>query len=198
METPPPKGASRSDATPPGPKLHPEVLAAQSRDILSVLLFIRFINALCVRTFFQPDEFFQALEPAWSIAFGQQSGAWLTWVCSEGIIDKHSLFHAPSPLFALCLHSSRNGNTSCAHHSTQPCFQQHTSLPIKRWASYSCYRSLEHISSLPSHKWSSRCSQLSATSTRGNSPRGFTAEIVTRRGPPYVNRPQARYGAFLT
>ncbi|KAK0623273.1 Alg9-like mannosyltransferase family-domain-containing protein [Immersiella caudata] len=60
-------------------KPHPEVLSAQVKDILSVLVVFRFINALCVRTFFQPDEYFQALEPAWSIAFGTNSGAWLTW-----------------------------------------------------------------------------------------------------------------------
>lgn len=61
-------------------KLHPEVISAQIKDILSALLVFRFINALCVRTFFQPDEYFQALEPAWSMAFGSDSGAWLTWV----------------------------------------------------------------------------------------------------------------------
>ncbi|KAK4153673.1 glycosyltransferase [Chaetomidium leptoderma] len=60
-------------------KVHAQVAAAQVVDILSVLLFFRFINALCVRTFFQPDEYFQALEPAWSIAFGGDSGAWMTW-----------------------------------------------------------------------------------------------------------------------
>jgi len=56
-----------------GPKLRPEVLAG--------LLILRLANALCVRTFFQPDEYFQALEPAWNIAFGPDSGSWLTWVC---------------------------------------------------------------------------------------------------------------------
>ncbi|KAK0646668.1 glycosyltransferase family 22 protein [Cercophora newfieldiana] len=69
------KSKSRAQNT----KRHPEVLSAQVKDILSVLLVFRFINALCVRTFFQPDEYFQALEPAWSIAFGADSGAWLTW-----------------------------------------------------------------------------------------------------------------------
>ncbi|KAH6624475.1 glycosyltransferase family 22 protein [Chaetomium sp. MPI-SDFR-AT-0129] len=59
--------------------LHAQVAAAQVSDVLSLLLFFRFLNALCVRTFFQPDEYFQALEPAWSIAFGEQSGAWMTW-----------------------------------------------------------------------------------------------------------------------
>lgn len=45
-----------------------------------LILVFRFINALCVQTFFQPDEYFQSLEPAWQIAFGSQSGAWITWV----------------------------------------------------------------------------------------------------------------------
>jgi phosphatidylinositol glycan class B len=61
-------------------KVHAQVAAAQVSDIISLLLAFRFINALCVRTFFQPDEYFQALEPAWRIAFGADSGAWLTWV----------------------------------------------------------------------------------------------------------------------
>ncbi|ELQ44380.1 GPI mannosyltransferase 3 [Pyricularia oryzae Y34] len=53
----------------------------KSRDatVLYILVAFRFVNALCVRTFFQPDEYFQALEPAWRIAFGSDSGAWLTW-----------------------------------------------------------------------------------------------------------------------
>ncbi|KAI0902157.1 glycosyltransferase family 22 protein [Annulohypoxylon nitens] len=49
------------------------------RDALAVIFAIRFANALCVRTFFQPDEYFQALEPAWNMLFGDGSGAWLTW-----------------------------------------------------------------------------------------------------------------------
>lgn len=61
-------------------QVHAQVAAAQVGDVLSLLLLFRFINALCVRTFFQPDEYFQALEPAWSIAFGTDSGAWMTWV----------------------------------------------------------------------------------------------------------------------
>lgn len=50
------------------------------RDALTMLFGYRLLNALCVRTFFQPDEYFQVLEPAWKIAFGQDSGAWMTWV----------------------------------------------------------------------------------------------------------------------
>jgi hypothetical protein len=70
----------KRDAIPTTPKVHAQVAAAQVSDVLSLLLAFRFINALCVRTFFQPDEYFQALEPAWDIAFGANSGAWLTWV----------------------------------------------------------------------------------------------------------------------
>ncbi|OCK85361.1 glycosyltransferase family 22 protein [Lepidopterella palustris CBS 459.81] len=47
--------------------------------VLALLLALRIVNALTLRTFFQPDEFFQSLEPAWQIAFGRDSGAWITW-----------------------------------------------------------------------------------------------------------------------
>ncbi|KAI0603282.1 Alg9-like mannosyltransferase family-domain-containing protein [Biscogniauxia sp. FL1348] len=53
--------------------------AAQTREALTVIFGFRVINAVCVRTFFQPDEYFQALEPAWHMVFGDDSGAWLTW-----------------------------------------------------------------------------------------------------------------------
>jgi phosphatidylinositol glycan class B len=49
--------------------------------VLRDIIVIRLINAWWIATFFQPDEFFQSLEPAWNLAFGSQSGAWLTWVC---------------------------------------------------------------------------------------------------------------------
>lgn len=48
--------------------------------ILFCLLAFRNVNALAVKTFFQPDEYFQSLEPAWQAAFGEGSGAWITWV----------------------------------------------------------------------------------------------------------------------
>lgn len=48
--------------------------------IFALLVAFRALNALTLRTFFQPDEFFQSLEPAWQLAFGQESNAWLTWV----------------------------------------------------------------------------------------------------------------------
>ena len=56
--------------------------AATSRDVLLFLVAFRILNALSIRTFFQPDEYFQSLEPAWQMAFGADSGAWITWVSS--------------------------------------------------------------------------------------------------------------------
>lgn len=48
--------------------------------LIFALLTIRGINALSIKTFFQPDEYFQSLEPAWQVAFGANNGAWITWV----------------------------------------------------------------------------------------------------------------------
>ncbi|KAI4719037.1 hypothetical protein E4T48_04782 [Aureobasidium sp. EXF-10727] len=52
-------------------------------NIFYLLIAFRICNALLVRTFFQPDEYFQSLEPAWDIAFGPSSGAWITWEWRE-------------------------------------------------------------------------------------------------------------------
>lgn len=54
--------------------------ASSSRDVLLFLVAYRILNALSIKTFFQPDEYFQSLEPAWDMAFGPGSGAWITWV----------------------------------------------------------------------------------------------------------------------
>lgn len=53
---------------------------ATPQNIFLFLVAFRIVNALSVRTFFQPDEFFQSLEPAWQVVFGADSGAWITWV----------------------------------------------------------------------------------------------------------------------
>ncbi|MCJ1227556.1 glycosylphosphatidylinositol anchor biosynthesis [Toensbergia leucococca] len=67
--------------------------AATSQDILLFLIAFRILNALSIKTFFQPDEYFQSLEPAWQIAFGEDSGAWITWEW------KHQLRSAVHPVF---------------------------------------------------------------------------------------------------
>lgn len=72
--------------------------------VLVALIAFRLLNALVVRTFFQPDEFYQSLEPAWQLAFGQGQGAWLTWV---------SLFLVSGGGYDI-LTAIRNGETNCA------------------------------------------------------------------------------------
>ena len=61
-------------------KLHPDVARQRGKDLFWFLVGWRLFNAVTVGTFFQPDEYFQALEPAWQLAFGEKSGAWMTWV----------------------------------------------------------------------------------------------------------------------
>ncbi|KAI9767564.1 MAG: hypothetical protein M1840_005601 [Geoglossum simile] len=50
-----------------------------SQNVLLFIVALRIVNALSMQTFFQPDEYFQSLEPAWQIVFGEESGAWITW-----------------------------------------------------------------------------------------------------------------------
>lgn len=73
--------------------------AATSQDVFLFLVAFRILNALSIKTFFQPDEFFQSLEPAWQIAFGDHSGVWITWVGFAISMEYGS-------------HSFRNGRTS--------------------------------------------------------------------------------------
>ena len=83
------------------PRYHAAVEEQQSKDILYLLLTFRFLNALLVQTFFQPDEYFQSLEPAWQMAFGDDSGAWITWVS----VNEQSRMYSASVLTG-----KRNGN----------------------------------------------------------------------------------------
>lgn len=76
--------ASVGSPTPAGGP-DPQLLKAgrNERDRATVflrLLVIRAFNAYWLCTFFQPDEYFQSLEPAWRMAFGDAAGAWVTWV----------------------------------------------------------------------------------------------------------------------
>lgn len=54
--------------------------ALDAHTVFVTLVAFRLLNALTICTFFQPDEYFQALEPAWRWAFGKEAGAWITWV----------------------------------------------------------------------------------------------------------------------
>ncbi|RPB12545.1 hypothetical protein P167DRAFT_523089 [Morchella conica CCBAS932] len=66
-------------ATPSPPPAVPRP-KKRSFSLTSVVFFsilsFRIVNALTTRTFFQPDEYFQSLEPAWRMVFGE---GWLTW-----------------------------------------------------------------------------------------------------------------------
>ncbi|KAH7041042.1 Alg9-like mannosyltransferase family-domain-containing protein [Microdochium trichocladiopsis] len=62
-----------------------KLVAQQARETLYVMFAWRCINAFACRTFFQPDEYYQALEPAWQMVFGPDSGAWLTWEWTYGL-----------------------------------------------------------------------------------------------------------------
>ncbi|KAL4993072.1 Alg9-like mannosyltransferase family-domain-containing protein [Aspergillus recurvatus] len=83
---PSPSSSSSSEAAPAPPhssppsRLRPPFANPDvSSNILLFLIGFRLVNALTVRTFFQPDEFFQSLEPAWKVAFGANQGPWITW-----------------------------------------------------------------------------------------------------------------------
>lgn len=65
----------------PKKELQRDIAQARKSDTWNLLTVIRIANAVTICTFFQPDEYYQALEPAWALAFGESSGAWITWVC---------------------------------------------------------------------------------------------------------------------
>jgi phosphatidylinositol glycan class B len=69
---------TRRTGAPPSPL--PNSYRDSALVVFALLLAFRIVNALTLRTFFQPDEFFQSLEPAWQLAFGDTSNAWITWV----------------------------------------------------------------------------------------------------------------------
>lgn len=78
---------------------------SSSRNALLFLLALRLLNAACLTTFFQPDEFYQSLEPAWQLAFGSDAGAWITWV-------SWPLYCLPRIVLLTAMVSDRNGSTS--------------------------------------------------------------------------------------
>lgn len=82
-----------------------------SRNVLLFLIAFRVVNALCVKTFFQPDEFFQSLEPAWQIVFGKDSGAWITWVCIPSYVL--ALADIRGPEDGADGNDARNGANTC-------------------------------------------------------------------------------------
>jgi hypothetical protein len=57
--------------------------------VFLILLALRILNALTIKTFFQPDEYYQSLEPAWRLAYGADRGAWITWVSAQFFRSVH-------------------------------------------------------------------------------------------------------------
>ncbi|KAB8078331.1 putative mannosyltransferase [Aspergillus leporis] len=77
-----PPSRLRQPQSPSTPTTTTITTTASLSSAFHVFLFLvafRLVNALSLRTFFQPDEFFQSLEPAWQTAFGENHGAWITW-----------------------------------------------------------------------------------------------------------------------
>lgn len=72
--------ASSSSSSPPSSSMDRDRNKRSRPVFLRDLVVIRLINAWWLTTFVQPDEFFQTLEPAWDLAFGPRSDAWMTWV----------------------------------------------------------------------------------------------------------------------
>ncbi|KAI5801489.1 Alg9-like mannosyltransferase family-domain-containing protein [Peziza echinospora] len=78
----------------------PHTPKAFSVELLYVfVLSIRIVNAVSVRTFFQPDEYYQALEPAWRLIFGD---GWVTW---EWLEKLRSIAH---PMLFAMLYKATN------------------------------------------------------------------------------------------
>jgi Alg9-like mannosyltransferase family len=53
-----------------------------NKRIILALICIRVFNVLTITTFFQPDEYYQSLEPAWKLVYGYGE---TTWEWKEGI-----------------------------------------------------------------------------------------------------------------
>ncbi|MBE7181180.1 MAG: hypothetical protein INR71_08225 [Terriglobus roseus] len=100
-----------------------------------LLLAFRVVNALTVRTFFQPDEYFQSLEPAWQLAFGRGSGAWLTWVgVQRALLLSQTARRLPGMEVAkaqahVFLRARRNGGPSFEARCTRPSSRACTRRP---------------------------------------------------------------------
>ncbi|KAJ5550397.1 GPI mannosyltransferase [Penicillium sp. DV-2018c] len=87
-------------STPNSPRRVAPQYPSPTRTVLLYLIGFRLVNAFVVRTFFQPDEYFQSLEPAWATAFGQDQGAWVTWEW------RHQLRSSLHPLFFAAIYKA--------------------------------------------------------------------------------------------
>ena len=174
--------SSKTGPAQDGKKRDPGTDLVRARETLAAIFAWRLINALCVRTFFQPDEYFQALEPAWQLVYGKDSGAWLTWVCPT-LLPHTCLGSLRSPRCPKYQNATkcfrRNGCTACVHLSIPRYF---------RWATLSwrtCWsltRRSRHGGLSPRPR-SCRLALLPwATGIPGGSPRSSTDGTPPLRG----------------
>lgn len=157
---------------------------AISRDVLLFLIAFRILNALSIKTFFQPDEYFQSLEPAWQMAFGLNSGPWITWVSQI------------SPLNASIKSIGSNlDNFGGARRSGRTIFGPLSILPFSLASTGShlfypepqgCPRTVMPSFWSQLRRWRRPSSRPWGTTIPGNLGRRSTDEIAEKLGQPYV------------
>ncbi|KAK3048262.1 glycosylphosphatidylinositol anchor biosynthesis [Extremus antarcticus] len=97
----PKKGSQNAPAATDATKTEAPTASINIGLIFCGLLVFRLINALTIKTFFQPDEYFQSLEPALETAFGPSVNAWITWEWHERLRSSiHPLLFASVYSFA--------------------------------------------------------------------------------------------------
>lgn len=163
--------------------------AVSTSHVLLLLVAFRTANALATSTFFQPDEYFQSLEPAWQLAFGNGSGAWITWVtlrlsrCSSCLLQAHQY--------------CRTGGASCARRFIRASLPQCTLL-LRQLLKHATSRSPCAPSSWSTHqRLRRRCLQRAWIIPPGDSLREFTEEAAILLGPLCVAARRTRIATFV-
>ena len=163
-------------------RVRPHEPALQHLFLFLFLLAFRILNAFTLRTFFQPDEYFQSLEPAWQLAFGPDSGAWLTWVRADsllaGVVVVVILYLADRRFYL------RSGKTNCVRRCTRCCSPRFTALPPPFRSGVVCPPFHRHGCCSPPQRWDRPCWPHASTFTPFASPRRCTAVTVTCPGLP--------------
>ena len=157
---------------------------APTQNVLVLLLALRTVNALTLNTFFQPDEYFQSLEPAWQLAFGPSSGAWITWVWVDNVFFFTSLTsHTLSDSHGVQAHNvCRNGEPNCGPLCIQ-CYLRESTTSRQRWlASMTSLQLYVRSCSLLHLNSRKQSLQLSWIVTRGDLRRASMDEALAQHG----------------
>ena len=157
---------------------------APTQNVLVLLLALRIVNALTLSTFFQPDEYFQSLEPAWQLAFGPSSGAWITWVWVDNVfffasLASHTLSDSPGVhAHDVC----RNGEPNCGPLCIQRCLRESTTSRQRWLASVTSLQLYVRSCSLLHLNSRKQSLQLSWIVTRGDLRRASMDEALAQHG----------------